>query len=292
MIPTDNLADVQFEAFDRLSRFINDTPDAISAALVAELQGQLHCTAKYAYTLLLAAAIGLDTNNNPLHRQIFHFVLEPALHQLNPKDYQRNSYYSSIKFENTNYRQWQLRNLGYKPFEAFVCDDIAVNADGLQIPQIGFFISPFHYPAVLQDGRIWMTVTPNEVETMKEPVEKARGNVLTYGLGLGYYAYMVSNKNEVRSVTIVEKDRDIIELFAEKILPQFPAKAKIKIINDDAFAHAANHLANDDFDFVFTDLWHDVSDGLPLYLKMKEYEPSAPNTKFEYWIEKSIKCYL
>ena len=46
------------------------------------------------------------------------------------------------------------------------------------------------------------------------------------------------------------------------------------------------------FDFVFTDLWHDVSDGKDMYLKMKEYEKRSPNTIFSYWIEKSILCYL
>ena len=40
-----------------------------------------------------------------------------------------------------------------------------------------------------------MTITPDEIETMKEAVDQAFGNVLTFGLGLGYYAYMVSEKD-------------------------------------------------------------------------------------------------
>lgn len=61
------------------------------------------------------------------------------------------------------------------------------------------------FPAVLENERIWMTITPNEIETMKEAVDKAFGNVLTFGLGLGYYAYMVSEKVNVESITVVEK---------------------------------------------------------------------------------------
>lgn len=51
-------------------------------------------------------------------------------------------------------------------------------------------------------------------------------------------------------------------------------------------------MAKEDYDFVFTDLWHDVSDGIDMYLKMKKYEAQNPNTVFAYWIEKSICCYL
>ena len=73
--------------------------------------------------------------------------------------------------------------------------------EGRQIPQIGFFETEFKFPALLENDRIWMTITPNEIETMKEPVDGAFGNVLTFGLGLGYYAYMVSEKENVESVT-------------------------------------------------------------------------------------------
>ena len=54
---------------------------------------------------------------------------------------------------------------------------------------------------------------------MKLPVERAKGKVLTFGLGLGYFAYMCSLKEEVESVTVVEKDKSVIKLFNEIILP-------------------------------------------------------------------------
>ena len=66
------------------------------------------------------------------------------------------------------------------------------------------------FPAILENDRIWMTVTPNEIETMKEPVDQAFGNVLTFGFGLGYYAYMISEKEEVTSITVVEINGDVI----------------------------------------------------------------------------------
>lgn len=41
-----------------------------------------------------------------------------------------------------------------------------------------------------------MTVTPNEIETMKPVIDKAFGRVLTYGLRVGYYVFMVSEKED------------------------------------------------------------------------------------------------
>lgn len=87
-------------------------------------------------------------------------------------------------------------------------------------------------------------------------------------------------------------NESVIELFEKYILPQFKNSHKIKIVKSDAFDYAQNHMANGKYNFVFTDLWHDVSDGIDMYLKMKSYEMYNPNTEFMYWIEKSILCYL
>ena len=173
-----------------------------------------------------------------------------------------------------------------------MCNDIIQTKEGRQIPQIGFFEEEFKFPAVLENGRIWMTITPNEIETMQEAIENASGHVLAFGLGLGYYAYMVSEKENVESVTVVDCNEDVIQLFQQYILPQFKQAAKIKVINEDAFDFAKKHIGEGKYDFVFTDLWHDVSDGIDMYLNMKQYERLSPDTEFMYWIEKSMLCYL
>jgi predicted methyltransferase len=75
-----------------------------------------------------------------------------------------------------------------------------------------------------------MTLLPNETVTTKPAIDKAHGKVLTYGLGLGYFAFMASAKHEVDSVTIVERSADVIELFKTWLLPYFPNKDKIRIV--------------------------------------------------------------
>ena len=123
---------------------------------------------------------------------------------------------------------------------------------------------------------------------MKEPIARASGNVLTLGLGLGYFAFHASQKETVTSVTVIEREHDVIELFQKLILPQFPHKEKIRIIRADAFDYMQTELPKASYDFIFADLWHDASDGLELYLKLKQMESNAHGTPTDYWIEPSL----
>jgi spermidine synthase len=137
-----------------------------------------------------------------------------------------------------------------------------------------------------------MTMMPNELVTQREPIKRARGNVATYGLGLGYFAFMCARKDEVESVTIVERDENVISLFNELLLPMFENREKVKIVRADAFEFAENEAPKGGFDYIFADIWHDPSDGVDAYKRFKSLEHLCPNTKFDYWIEKTLKLYM
>ncbi|MCX5775906.1 MAG: hypothetical protein NTV44_06130, partial [Firmicutes bacterium] len=140
----------------------------------------------------------------------------------------------------------------------------------------------FSYLTVSEGDVIWMSVTPNEIETMQPVIDHVQGKVITFGLGLGYFAYMASIKDDVESVTIIENNKDIISLFNKHILPQFAHKEKIKIISADAFEYAQKEMPKHDFDEAFVDLWHGAEDGVALYIRMKKWERLNPRTKFSY----------
>ena len=99
---------------------------------------------------------------------------------------------------------------------------------------------------------------------------------------------MAAEKPEVKSVTVVEKNHDVIEAFQKGLLPHFPNKEKIRIIEADAFEFAEHTMQKEHFDLAFVDTWRDAGDGLPMYLKMKPLEKLSPDTKFLYWIEKFL----
>ena len=278
--------------FKKLSVFINHEADFIRPEFIESLCRDCDISKEEAYCFTLAASIDLDTEKNPRDAEIFEEYFPDMVHLLKNKDYENNPYLKNIKIPTKKLGKWELCYKTYVPYQAFVFDDPKITRDGKIIPQIGFFEKEFSYPAVLESGTEWMLITPNEINTMRAPISGAHGKVLTYGLGLGYFAYMVSEKEGVSSVTIVERDKNAISLFRDIILPQMPRKDKINIICDDAFYFAETRLADSDFDFVFADIWHDPSDGVPAYNRLKATEKYLPSADFSYWIEKTLKCYI
>lgn len=276
----------------KLSIYLNNHADFIEASIIDELVNECHLTVKEAFALVLAEVCGLDIENNYEDRVLYENYFLDMLEILSPEVYEENPYYKYIKVPQVKNKKWEFKKQSYKPYEAFVYNDLKVMSDGRVLPQIGFFETEFFYPAVLENRREWMLITPNEIETMKEVVSAARGKVLTYGLGLGYYTYMVSEKENVSSITVVEKDRAVIDLFKEYILPQFAHKEKVNIIEEDAFTYAEKYMPSEEYDFVFADIWHDPSDGIEPYLKMKDYEKLSPKSEYMYWIEKTMSYYL
>ena len=75
-------------------------------------------------------------------------------------------------------------------------------------------------------------------------------------------------------------------------MPQFPNADKIEIVEADAFLYMQKEMPRGKFDYVFADLWHDASDGLEMYRKLKKYEVLSPQTAFDYWIEPSLLSLL
>ena len=205
------------------------------------------------------------------------------LKKLDYEKYANNAYAKAIKSVG-KYKDCSLEYLSYEPYQIFPSDDIGV--DGYkEINHIGYFDKKFSYLALLKNNEIWMSLNPNEIKTMEPYVEKAQGHVLVLGLGMGYVAYMMANKKEVKSVTVIEKDSNVINIFNNLLWPSFNNKEKIKIINDDALSYLKRKQK--DFNYIFADIWHSPDDGLPLFLKIKKI-----NRHVDCWLEVSMYALL
>ena len=277
---------------EKLSYILNNIPDFISGELVKELSADGTISERDIMAALLARSCGLDIDKIPAHNILYKQYFFDTVHLLEKSEYENDPYYKTVDFPSIKGKRWSFGKASYKPYEIFVCDDFKYMSEGRVVPQIGFFKENFTYPVVYENGREWMTVTPNEIKTMAPHVENAHGKVLTYGLGIGYYAFMVSLKENVSSVTVVEREDEIIEMFKKYLLPFFPFKDKINVIKSDAFEYAEKEAPKENYDFIFTDIWHDPSDGVALYKKMKNCEKFSPGATFAYWIEPTIKYYL
>lgn len=288
-IPAETVRRYNNQLVHLFSLYLNLMPDAIDADMVEELSKSCHISRAESYAQYLAALAGFDTSGRD--RIFFEYWLKPAVYELDPGDYTGDAYFRNIKIKEQTRGKWKLTTGTLRPLEAFVFRDFLVTGDRRMIPQVGFFNEAYSFPAVLEDGREWMTLQPNEMTTTAPAVRAAHGRVLTFGLGLGYFAYHASEKENVESVTVVDISADVIDLFESQILPQFPHREKIRLVCEDAFSFADSKLAGN-FDFVFADIWHDAGDGKELYLRMKEYEKKCPGTEFTYWLEDTIRCYL
>ncbi len=276
------------ETMRLLSLYLNLASDVITPRAISEVAaGGL--SNHHAYAVLLATVCGLSVEGRD--RVYFENYFLPMVKELDPAPFENDPYYQAVKIGEAKEGKWELKNQVLKAGEAFVCDDLTVLPDGRMLPSLGFFMRDFHYPAILEGGREWMTLQPNETVTTQPAVEEATGRVLTLGLGLGYFAFSAAEKESVTSVTVIERSADAARLFRRFILPCIPHKEKIRVIVSDAFGFLDQEMKDGDFDFCFADIWRDAGDGLSLYHRLKEYEARFPRTRFSYWIEDTLRCY-
>ncbi len=304
-----------------MSIFLNDSPNAVTPEDINALR-EFGISDEEAFALTLAGLFDLDIVENTNDRRFYECYFPFMFHKFSQEQFANNPYLTNIDFPSKEVGNSKFEIKSYEPYEAFVCDDFIINREGRILPQIGFFEDEYFFPTVTEGGRIWMSVTPQEILTIEPAVKRAHGKVLTYGLGLGYFAYMAAIKPEVTSVTVVDCNPDIISIFEEHVLPQFgrvrrsgdagggvgneagggvgnstdsldlDCAGKITIVDSDAFDYAEHLMQKEQFDFVYGDIWHDVGDGFDLYQRMKSYEHKLPNAEFMYWIEPTIKCYM
>lgn len=292
MLTKEKIQKYNHEILNRIAAFMNYSSDFITSDIIDELVRDCGVDRKYAFSLVLASACYMNINDSEEDREMFENYFPDMIHYLKKEDYDCDPYYKNIKVTPVKEGSWEFREAVIKPYELIPLDDLKEAPDGRIIPQVAFFDCEFPYPVILENNVEWMLVTPNEVETMREGIKKARGKVATYGLGLGYFPYMTSIMEEVTDVTVVERDENVIDIFKRFILPQFPHPEKVNVVCADAFEYAEKVAPQENFDYIYIDIWHDPSDGVEMYKRFKELEKLCPDTSFEYWIEKTMKHYM
>ena len=256
----------------------------LTPALIDELTSETGADTHTAVCAALSAAFGLE--DGPEEDRLLDRVYLPASVTLpDPATYRSDPYAVTVEVPRRTCGTWTLTRETYAPYEGFVCGPLRIGPHGEEMPPLGFFREEFSFPAVTQDGRDWMSVKPNEIDTMRAPLAAARGRVLTFGLGMGYFAFMASEKADVTAVTVVERDSRVIRLFRDWLLPQFPHRDKISVVEADAFDYIRTTLPRDPHDFAFADIWRDTSDGFPLYLRFLRALAPYPAMERAYWIE-------
>jgi hypothetical protein len=132
---------------------------------------------------------------------------------------------------------------------------LSVHRSATQVSHCGFD-GPVDIPILskINDDRLrtWMSLTPNEVITLRSHVRRARGTVGIAGLGMGWFARRVLERKVVQHVTIVEKDPQIIKYFGG-LLSEFGDR--VDFVAGDAYNHNW-----DDYDVTLWDIWEKIGD--------------------------------
>lgn len=201
-------------------------------------------------------------------------------------DFMMNPYLNNISLNDITIDEISLVKDYYKPNEFVILNEPIQNEALMKKYSIGIFDS-FAYTYVLKNKDfVWMSINPMEIKTAEKAIQRSHGNVLVLGGGLGYYPYMVSQKDNVDSITIIEGDKRIKDILEYSIIPQFNNN-KVKIIHEDAHRFMESNIGKK-FDSIFIDIWPDNVKGTEEYKRFVKYEEKYPEAEFDYWLEDSI----
>ena len=205
---------------------------------------------------------------------------------INSDTWYKNPYVKHVKFSDLKNKHFSYKKVLIEKGYLFNADSIMDDKDRelkdwMKLRALDKDIETLF---LLQDNKEWMMAVPSEFYTNDPYAKKAKGNVITFGLGIGYFTYMTLLNKNVDSITIIEKSKEVIDLFKE-IKKYFPHPEKIKIINADAFDYFKENKLKK-YDYIYVDIWQSNEDGRIIIEKLLEqYNP--PLDKCDFWIEKS-----
>lgn len=228
--------------------------------------------------------LGSKAKDHNLHKQ--------EIEKLKKEDIMTNPYLSNIKVPRVSSNDFHLSNKRIiRP--GYITKYKCKSRDLKTLQQKNSYFTcddSLRFPSLIEgdSNTCWMTVEPFEIESFRPFIEEASGNILLIGCGLGYAAYMLSEKENVNSVTIIDNNQDVLDLFTNHLLPQFKNKNKINTIQGDGIKYLKeNDLSI--YNYVNVDIWYDTVDMIYPYLRCLEIEKANPEVNFSYWLEEELK---
>lgn len=106
------------------------------------------------------------------------------------------------------------------------------------------------YMRLMIDGQLWMSDTHHEQRSNLEAVHRAHGRVLVGGLGLGMVVVAMLNKPQVERVTVIERDKRVIQLVATQL-----ADERLEVVEGDVFTWRPPSATL--YDTIYFDIWLD-----------------------------------
>lgn len=151
--------------------------------------------------------------------------------------------------------KWQIDEFTITPFEARCFNvDLAMS---FSHPMMHIRAGKYKRLTFIdaKDGKrkVMMSNTPMEVSTNREAYDAATGDVLINGLGMGMLLEAILHKPGVRSVRVIEREQEVIDLVG----PHF-TDPRVQIIKADAMEYRPNK--GEHFNYAWHDIWPRITD--------------------------------
>ena len=132
---------------------------------------------------------------------------------------------------------------------------------------------------------------PYGIKDNEEFIKKSNGDVLIGGLGLGLIVINIQDKEDINSITIIEKSKEVIEL----ITSQIKFNNKVKIIHGDIFKNKFPRGTK--FDTLYFDIWPYINSDVfeemlqveKLYKRCLRSKKENPRAFMTCWCKKEAK---
>lgn len=153
-------------------------------------------------------------------------------------------------------------------------------------------IIPGTYIRLTHNGECVMSDTNMEKNTNRKFCSKAHGDIIIGGLGIGMIIMAIQDKPEVKSITVIEKNQEVIDLVAS----QLDFNEKVNIICADVFEWKPERGVK--YDMAYMDIWNWINQDVykkemqPLKRKYARFLKSKdinPNRFKECWAEYQAK---
>jgi hypothetical protein len=152
------------------------------------------------------------------------------------------------------------------------------------------FVPEGRYVRLEVKGTLMMSDTRMEQRTNYEVVRKAKGDVLIAGLGIGMVLVPILKNPDVKSVTVIEKYQDVVDLVVPALQAKLPEAFKLRVIVADALEWMPPKGLK--WDIIYFDIWPNLCvDNLKeiTMLKRRFARRKNPGAWMGAWIEDMLR---
>lgn len=118
-------------------------------------------------------------------------------------------------------------------------------------------VLPGTYVRMKVGKEVMMSDTTHEAKTCRKIMEDAKGDVLIAGLGIGMILIPLLKNPEVKSITVIELNQNVIDLVVPQLRSHFPflTQKKLKVVKADI----RKWHSKKKYDRIWLDIWPNIT---------------------------------